>query len=543
VVSQEDTDRMDEDLGFIDRHLPCPDCSSSDALCINADGSTKCFSCGRYTPAEKITEPPKKKMTKKNKKEEEFIYGDLLPIAPRGIHLDTCKKYGYYVGNYRGKTVHIANYRNFDGELVGQKIRDKDKKFETTGCIKDHFFGQHLWPNGGKKLIICEGEIDALTVSQLGSNRYPCVSIPQGTNSAKSAFKKNLKWLELFDEVVLMFDMDEPGQKAMSECVSIIPTGKAYVAKLPGKDPNALLMEGKAQDVVRAMFDAKQWSPVNIIDGADLFERISTVKKNDSVPYPFEGLNEKTKGLRKGEISLFCAGSGVGKSQVCRQIAHHLLTTTKKTKIGYIALEENIERSAQGVLGLELGKLLHLEDFVVDDKYREAFKKTVGSGRFFLYDHWGSLNTDQLLSHMRYLVKALGVDYIVLDHISIVVSGLAEIETSERKSIDILMTKLRTLVEECNFALILVSHLKRPEGNRGYEDGIMPNLSALRGSSSLSQLSDICVALSRNLQSEDKVTKLSVLKNRFSGETGLCSHLEYCQRTGRLTETEISEEF
>ena len=145
---------------------------------------------------------------------------------------------------------------------------------------------------------------------------------------------------------------------------------------------------------------------------------------------------------------------------------------------------------------------------------------------------------------MRYLVKALGVGYIVLDHISIVVSGLAEIETSERKSIDILMTKLRTLVEECNFALILVSHLKRPEGNRGYEDGIMPNLSALRGSQALSQLSDICIALSRDLQGEDKnITKLSVLKNRFSGDTGLCSHLEYCQRTGRLTETEISEEF
>ena len=538
---------MDEtNNGFIERHLPCADCSSSDALSLNADGSTKCFSCGKFTPARnETTKPTKKVKMKKNKEEEEFIYGDLLPIAPRGIHLDTCKKYGYYVGNFRGKTVHIANYRNFDGELVGQKIRDKNKKFQITGCVKDSFFGQHLWPNGGKKLIVCEGEIDCLTVSQLGSNKYPCVSIPNGTESAKSAFKKNLKWLELFDEVVLMFDMDEAGQKAGSECVSIIPTGKAYVAKLPGKDPNALLMEGKAQDVVRAMFDAKQWSPVNIIDGADLFERISTVKKNDSVPYPFEGLNDKTKGLRKGEISLFCAGSGVGKSQVCRQIAHHLLTTTKKTKIGYIALEENIERSAQGVLGLELGKLLHLEDFVVDDDYKKAFKKTVGSGRFFLYDHWGSLNTDQLLSHMRYLVKALGAEFIVLDHVSICISGMPESELgNERRAIDVLMTKLRTLVEECNFALILVSHLKRPEGNRGYEDGIMPNLSALRGSQALSQLSDICIALSRDLQGEDKnITKMSVLKNRFSGDTGLCSHLEYCQRTGRLTETEISEEF
>tara|TARA_Y100000589_G_scaffold11984_1_gene9816 strand:+ start:24574 stop:26187 length:1614 start_codon:yes stop_codon:yes gene_type:complete len=533
------------DAGFIETHLPCPDCDSSDALCVNENGSTKCFSCGKYTPAKTETTKPILEVKTKRKENDNFLYGDLLPIAPRGIHLDTCKKYGYYVGDYKGERVHIANYRNFEGELVGQKIRDKDKNFEIKGNITDCFFGQHLWPNGGKKLIICEGEIDCLTVSQLGSNKYPCISIPSGTNSAKGVFKKNLKWLELFDEVVIMFDMDEPGQKAMSECVGILPPGKALIAKLPGKDPNELLMQGKAQDVVRAMFDAKKWSPTNIIDGADLFERISTVKKNDSVPYPFKGLTEKTKGIRKGEISLFCAGSGVGKSQVCRQIAHHLLTQTKDKKVGYIALEENIERSAQGVLGLELGKLLHLDEFVVDDKYRSAFKKTVGSGRFFLYDHWGSLNTDQLLSHIRYLVKALGVEYVVLDHISIVVSGMSESEMgNERRAIDVLMTKLRTLVEECNFALILVSHLKRPEGNRGYEDGIMPNLSALRGSQALSQLSDICIALSRDLQGEDKnTTKLSVLKNRFSGETGLCSHLEYCQRTGRLTETEISEEF
>ena len=529
---------MDE--GFVETHLPCPDCGSSDALCVNGNGNTKCFSCGKYTVMKS-----EKNISEKSK-DSEFLFGECLPIAPRGIHLDTCQKYGYYVGDDEyGNRVHIANYRNFEGELVGQKIRGKDKNFTIKGNITGQFFGQHLWPNGGKKLIVCEGEIDCLTVSQLGSNKYPCISIPNGTESAKNVFKMNLKWLELFDEVVLMFDMDEPGQKAVSECVSIIPTGKAYIAKLPGKDPNELLMQGKAQDVVRAMFDAKQWSPINIIDGADLFERISTVKKNDSVPYPFDGLNEKTKGLRKGEISLFCAGSGVGKSQVCRQIAHHLLTTTKDKKVGYIALEENIERSAQGVLGLELGKLLHLDEFVVDDEYRKAFKKTVGSGRFFLYDHWGSLNTEQLLSHIRYLVKALGAEFIVLDHISIVVSGMSESEMgNERRAIDVLMTKLRTLVEECNFALILVSHLKRPEGNRGYEDGIMPNLSALRGSQSLSQLSDICVALSRDLQGEDRnITKLSVLKNRFSGDTGIASQLEYCTKTGRLTETTIKGEF
>ena len=135
---------MDE--GFVETHLPCPDCGSSDALCVNGNGNTKCFSCGKYTVMKS-----EKNISEKSK-DSEFLFGECLPIAPRGIHLDTCQKYGYYVGDDEyGNRVHIANYRNFEGELVGQKIRGKDKNFTIKGNITGQFFGQHLWPNGGKK--------------------------------------------------------------------------------------------------------------------------------------------------------------------------------------------------------------------------------------------------------------------------------------------------------------------------------------------------------------------------------------------------------
>ena len=531
------------DTSFIETNQPCPDCGSSDALAINEDGSTKCFSCDTFNPKGE-GKPNKQPMKKQNN--FEHLKGEASPLPARGIHLDTCKKYNYKVGkNEKGEWVHIANYIDDDGKVIGQKIRTEGKDFQVRGKISHRFYGQHLWKNGGNKLIVVEGEIDALTTSQLQANKYPVVSISQGVASAKTLFKKNIPWLESFKEVILMFDEDEHGRKAVNECVSILKPGKTHVARLSGKDPNDLLMSGRGDEVVKAMWEAKQWSPANIINGADLFERISTIKTNNAVPYPFNGLNTKTRGLRKGEISLFCAGSGVGKSQVCRQIAHHLLTTTDK-KVGYIALEENIERSGQGILGLELGKLLHLDPVEIDEKYHEAYDKTIGSGRFFLYDHWGSLNTEQLLNHIRYMVQAMGVEYVVLDHVSICISGMSESEMggNERRALDVLMTRLRALVEESNFALLLVSHLKRPEGNRGYEDGLEPNLSALRGSAALSQLSDIVCSLARNLQGEEKnVTKLSVLKNRFSGETGLACSLEFCTQTGKLTEVEVKGEF
>lgn len=537
------------DTSFVKVNLPCPDCGSSDALAVNEDGSTKCFSCGTFDPtanSETTTDdynPMKTKTTENN-----FIKGEAKAIAPRGLHLETCKKYKYHIGtDASGKTIHIANYYDKDYKLIGQKYRDADKNFRVEGRVSDYFYGQQLWKTGGSdKLLICEGEIDTLSASQVQNNRYPVVGI--GSSSfVQKLFKKNLQWLNTFNKIYLMFDEDEAGRKAVEEAVKILPPGKAYVARLNAKDPNELLMKGRSDEVVRAFWDAEKWSPVNIIDSSSLFDKITQVKPNDSIPYPFSNLNNLTRGLRKSEITTFCAGSGIGKSQVCRQIAHHILTTTE-SKVGYIALEESVERTAQGILGIELKKLLHLEPFEVDDNYREGFKKTLGTKRLFLYDHWGSLDADRIIADVRYMAQAMDISYVVLDHISIIVSGTSDSDLGgggERKALDVIMTKLRALVEETGIALILVSHLKRPEGNRGHEEGVTVSLSHLRGSASLAQLSDIVCGLERSQQDpeEQHITTLRVLKNRFSGETGVAGHIHYDTETGILTDADKENPF
>jgi twinkle protein len=208
--------------------------------------------------------------------------------------------------------------------------------------------------------------------------------------------------------------------------------------------------------------------------------------------------------------------------------------------MGYIALEESVERTGNGIIGLHLNKLLHLDNFDANDEYKEAYEATVGNGRFFLYDHWGSLEGDKLVGHIRYMAKSLDVEYIVLDHISIVISGSSE--GDERRMIDNLMTKLRALVEECKIGVILVSHLKRPEG-RGHEDGATTSVAQLRGSAGIAQLSDMVIGLERNQQDEENrnITSVRVLKNRFSGDTGVACNLRWQSETGRLTEEKLIE--
>ena len=148
------------------------------------------------------------------------------------------------------------------------------------------------------------------------------------------------------------------------------------------------------------------------------------------------------------------------------------------------------------------------------------------------------MNTDDLLSRVRFMVQGLDCKVIFIDHLSILVSGLEIMD--ERKAIDEIVTKLRMLVQELRISLIMVSHLRRPQG-QGHEDGAATSLSQLRGSAAIAQLSDMVIGLERNGQAENEVlrntTTVRVLKNRFSGITGPATYLYYDKTTGRLTET------
>jgi twinkle protein len=286
--------------------------------------------------------------------------------------------------------------------------------------------------------------------------------------------------------------------------------------------------------MVQAVWQAKQYRPDGIVSAAELWEAVSQEEETNSVPYPFIQLTDKTKGLRRGELLTVTAGSGIGKSAFVREIAYHLLALDET--VGMLMLEENPKRTLLGMMGIALNKPIHISrEGVTQDDLHRAFDDVCGHGRLYLYDHFGSTDVENLVDRVRYMAKGLGCNWIVLDHLSIVVSGLGD--GDERRLIDNAMTMLRTLVEETGIGLILVSHLKRPDGNKGHEEGATTSLSQLRGSHAIAQLSDIVIGLERNQQSDTpNTTAVRVLKNRFTGDTGLAGELHYNRMTGRLTE-------
>ena len=288
---------------------------------------------------------------------------------------------------------------------------------------------------------------------------------------------------------------------------------------------------------------AETYVPDGIVAGSSLWAEVNKPEPKAEAFYPWKGLNEKLYGLRPAELVMVTAGSGLGKSQFLREILYHLLRTTK-WNIGGMFLEESVRKTARSIMSLHANKKLHLPDTVVSEQeLKESFDATLGTDRIYLFDHFGSTSADNIVNRIRYMAKACDCRVIFLDHLSIIISG--QDNGDERKAIDVLMTRLRTLVQELGITLIVVSHLKRPNGNQGHEDGQAVSLSQLRGSGAIAQLSDAVITLERNSMSADAnerhTTKVAVAKNRYSGLTGPACDLKYDVDTGRMHEVKMEE--
>jgi len=533
--------------GFVKYHLPCPLCNSSDAVSVNADNSAYCFSCREYIKEYNMEQEP----TIINRTKPISNQSDFAEIVDRNIKIDTCKKYSVSVkidsmGNI---TNHYYPYHDKQGAKIATKTRfTKLKEFTIQGNTKQSgLFGEYLF-NRNKFIIITEGELDCLSAYQMfKTDKYetPVVSIKNGITSAVKDIKNSLEWLENnFDNVVINFDNDEQGIDGALKVAELFSPGKCKIMHLPKefKDASDCLTKNKIQVYVKTFWDAKVFAPDGIINANILFDEIAKPTIQSFVQYPFEGINKITYGIRPSELVTFTAGSGLGKTQVMREIIHHMIKSTQDN-IGLLMLEETPVITSKGLMSIEANQRLHLPDVhVAKEELKTYFDKTVGTGRVYMFDHFGSNSIDNIISRVRFLAKGLDCKYIIIDHVSIIVSDQSH--GDERRALDEIMTRLRTLVQETGVAMMVVSHLRRPDG-KGHEEGAATSLSQLRGSASIGQLSDMVIGLERDAQNDDpeirNTTKVRVLKNRFAGLTGPCCNLQYNQDTGRLVEVQSSD--
>lgn len=507
------------------RHEPCPNCGSRDALARYADGSAHCFTkCGYNEKGDgEISE-----VQEVTPKDWTPVEGEYRSLAKRGISKETCEFWKYQVTDES----HVMNYRDAKGALVAQKFRKAGKQFSWIGKAKSPpLYGMWLW-GGGKHLVITEGELDALSMSQAFDLKWPVVSLPNGAQSATAAIAQHYEWLSQFDRIVLMFDMDDPGREAAEAAAAALPAGRACIAALPEKDANDTLIKHGPGALVKAFWNAALWRPDGIRAASELAEEFFNPPPVRGIPYPWEDWNNVLGMMRLESLVTMTAGTGIGKSTTLKELLYHALVTNGEP-CGAMFLEENNLETMESLVGIHLSKNVYMDRALATEEELKSAFETVSSKPLYVYDHFGSSEIDNICAKIRYLVKACGVRWVFLDHLSILVSGL---EGDERRTLDMAMTKLRTLVSELKCGLFCVVHLKRPEGNQGHEDGADIHLGQLRGSHAIAQLSDAVIALQKPEDDPNGYDVMPIcLKNRRNGgRKGPMGKLRYDRERGRL---------
>jgi len=542
-------------MAFIKHNATCPTCSKNH-LSVNPDGSSKCFyaACGTFHAAQgesnnvsNIKQQPIERAVKPMQQVD--TTGTYSALMDRRISEETAKKYGVkVVHGADGKPVE-HHYPYFNGhELGATKIRKIPKDFFLRGSFEETgLFGEQLFNKGGKYVTITEGECDAMAAYELMGSKWAAVSIKRGADGAERDVKDSLEFLESFDNVIICFDKDKSGIKAAKKIARLFQPSKAKIMTLPNgfKDANDMLIANKHKDFMESWWSAKTYTPSGVINVSEEKKKFFNRPKMASIPYPWEGLNKKLYGMRQGELITLTGGTGLGKSSVTREIEHYLIKNTTDN-VGVIALEEDWRRTIDGILSIEANARLYIdqerEKFSDEelDKFFDVLYDGENKNRVWVHAHFGTNNIDEIFTKLRFMIIACECKWVVVDHLHMLVAAVSE--GDERRAIDNIMTRLRSIVEETGVGLILVSHLRRVSGDKGHENGIEVSLSHLRGSQAIAQLSDCVIALERNQQADDadeaNTTRVRVLKSRYTGDVGMATHLLYNRETGRLSEFE-----
>jgi twinkle protein len=523
---------------------PC-ECGSSDGKTLYTDGHTHCYVCATTLQPYAKKDNTSMVDTQKTSKLPDIDDTKVGPLTDRGIVVETVRHYKVRLRVKHGVVVeHYYPYTNSGGEIIAYKKRIVESKgFMTEGPInKSGLFGQSAFSANGKAVTICEGEIDTMAAYQMQGSRYPTVGVKSSSSAYKDA-KQSFEFLDSFETIVICMDNDEPGQKAAKQIASLFPK-KSKIMKLTLNDAGKYLEEGKHQDFVNLWWRAEKYKADDVISGADAaFAILKEPRSKAAFQYPWDVLNKFTYGIRTGEMVTLMAGSGSGKTAVSREIVYHILKNNPDVNIGLMFLEETGWETTTGLVALELSKPIHLPD--VHTTKEELWQGTVntwGTDRVHsLSESWKDNNVDYICDKIRYFAKGLDCKFIVLDHISFMVS---DTNGDERKMLDEIAHKLKALTVELDIHLHMVVHCKRVSG-KPLEEGGKLSLPDIRGTAGIGQLSNIVMGIERDGQNEDmrvrNTTLIRIVKNRFSGKTGPTSYVHYDEFTGRMTEIEKEE--
>lgn len=498
---------------------------------------------------------------------EEVLKYPIKDYKERGLRKETLEKFGVRcaVSVTDGVTPEAYYFPsvNQKGKIVGFTKQDitkgKEEKYHwsTIGsvAIGNKMFGQDVAETVNRKrtnLICTEGQLDCLSVYQALTDSVKgtkfegmaplVVSIPLGTGNAVEAMLHNEDYVRSHDALTIFFDDDYAtpaeakkgimkGHEAREAVANaFMGTGLSLMTVVPAdgfKDASDYLQAGKDSDLAKLVqFGKRPFSAEKIIHASDIsLEELLEPRPEGIYVNCFPKLMHKIHGFRTRELVLLTSPSGVGKSTVTSLFASAFIEAGEK--IGMIYLEETNKESLQRMVAAKL-KVNYLKfkdkplECATHEQIKEAYDSIANNDKLVMLGHFGSLPVSELMNKVKHMHLVEGCRYILLDHLSMIVSGSQV--TDERKELDLVMTELAAFCAANDVCVIAVSHINRsaaelfkpPKGKEDEPFWVKVTKEMMRGSAALEQLSFIILGLEPQINPDRSRgnVRLTVLKNR-----------------------------
>lgn len=516
-----------------------------------------CFSCGKFEPHPYSDKPPDYKPQSFVKSSEQ-IQAELeeiqlyqtVDLPQRKLKKEYLAYFGVKIGvSEQDGVTPISHYYPYEknGELVAYKCRIiEGKKMWAVGSTKgaDLFGWKQATNAGGKKLFITEGELDAVALFQImkehnKGTQYAdlnpaIVSLSNGAGGASKQLSNCLPEIRKhFKEVVLVFDMDEPGRQAVESILKVIPD--ALVATLPEKDANQCLIEGRSKACYNAcQFNAQKPKNTRLVSGNDLHEKAKQ-PPTFGVSWPWRHITEATRGIRVGETIYIGAGQKQGKSEVVNTLTAHFIKE-HGWKVFLVKPEESNNKTYKLVAGKLAGKFFHdpNKEFDADayDKAGEVLKDHLYMLNLYQHVGWETLKADIRQA------AAEGCKAIIIDPITNLTNGMdaaaANVKLQE------IAQELSSMALDLQVVIFIFCHLRNPDSGPPHERGGEVLSSQFAGSRAMARSCNLMLGLEGNRdpglsREERNLRTLVLLEDREFGETGRYQ-LYWDQATGLFNE-------
>lgn len=488
----------------------CPKCSGK--LSVNTlNGKFRCFVCaysGDMNRELGLTGGSPVLTIGEVEKEEEFSgmpshspkIADYL--ASRGIakpHLSLQLGYSEYLEAV------VFPYHNGELEITGcqyKKLNPGDgSRFIAEGKCTKFFVADPELYKTSETVVVVEGEIDALTLAELGIN---------GVSTYGATSKGIVEHLKQFKHTFVMFDQDDKAainREIRKQEADLARLLGAKVAVCPAKDPNDYLMSqlelGTPLEAIRVVFEAALWhSPLVATAGSlceDMFKYLDDKELVKGESTRVAELDELLGGgYRLGEITVTHAEAKTGKNTLWHWLMLFLLENN--VPLGYCSRELSPDSEVlPNLLSIANKKNAWLTDLNEADK--EAMRKQIAKWPLYFAKGYGIIDISEIKEWIMALSQR-GVKLFWLDHLHFFLS-----DPEDHKLASKFMKDLKALAKTENVHIqLIVQPNKMQEGQR-------LSLNSIKGGAAIGQALDNLITLERIRDpSTGKLTDVMKLK-------------------------------